>query len=142
MSVSDALSDAALLQTIVFDCCHAASALRGSPDSQTIIRSGPKLTYHMPDELDRDIWDVTSASTRALTTYNTSLKHYGTTSYVFFSACASFETAREVLNQGGCFTKALLDLLKEHGSNTLTCTEIVERLPTITGSVSFTFVTG
>lgn len=60
-------------------------------------------------------------------------KYYGATSYVYFSACASSEFAAEDVNKGGRFTSALLELLKSHDPNTLTCSEVIARLPKING---------
>ncbi len=119
-----------LLQTVVFDCCHSSSALRGGKpmapprdiDSQPITRSGPELDYRVPDHLDEDIW----GGTRAMTILP-NLKHTGSSSYVFFSACKSSELAREKSRQG-CFTQALLKLLEELGPNVISCSQIMSRL--------------
>ncbi|KAF9476892.1 hypothetical protein BDN70DRAFT_922963 [Pholiota conissans] len=119
--------------TIIFDCCHSASALRGgycssaSPNSQSLIRGGPELNFHIPDELDENIW----GGTRSLTV-PPRLRHSGAASYVFFSACASFELAKEEKGQG-CFTSALLNLLQAIDSNTLRCSQIIQRLDKIPG---------
>jgi hypothetical protein len=98
-------------------------------DSQTITRAGPELDYHIPDELDEKIWGATSG-----TAMGPCLRYFGgAASYVFFSACASFELAKEKDGRG-CFTSALLTLLQETaGSHTLSCSQILSRLQKIDG---------
>ncbi|KJA29203.1 hypothetical protein HYPSUDRAFT_61236 [Hypholoma sublateritium FD-334 SS-4] len=114
--------------TVVFDCCHSASALRGAPaydpDSETITRAGPELQYAIPNDLDEDIW----GGTRAMTTHR-KLKNTGSNPYVFFSACKSNELAREISRQG-CFTGALLALLKDLGPGVTSesCSQVIKRL--------------
>ncbi len=133
-----------VLQTVVFDCCHSASALRGArdPNPQILTRSGPELMYHLPDDLDRDIWDSDPGSrtslSRGLTTLSP-LKHFGSTSYVFFAACSSSELAREK-DDRGCFTSALIALLKKLGHSSFSCSQLITHLPKIEGSVSFYFI--
>lgn len=145
LNLSSLISDCALvfnffLQTVIFDCCHSASALRGSrnPNAGALTRSGPDLMYHLPDELDRDIWNSdpgprTSLS-RGLTTPSP-LKHFGSTSYVFFAACSSSELARE-MDDRGCFTSALITLLKKLGHSSFSCSQLITHLPKIEGSVA------
>ncbi|KAF9476893.1 hypothetical protein BDN70DRAFT_838545 [Pholiota conissans] len=122
--------------TVIFDCCHSASALRGglstaSNQSHTITRAGPELKFHLPDALDQEIWGAATYATRGMTTFPR-LRHLGAASYVFFSACASYELAREEEGRG-CFSSALLVLLKELGSHTLSCSQIITRLNKIKG---------
>ncbi|KAF8200311.1 caspase domain-containing protein [Pholiota molesta] len=116
--------------TVIFDSCHSASALRGpvskpvsdDENSQPIARTGPELNYRIPDDLDVDIW----GGKRALSVLPR-LRHVGSASYVFFSACSSSELAKED-NGRGYFTSALLKLLKEVGSRTLPCSQIITRI--------------
>ncbi len=98
--------------------------------------------YHLPDDLDRDIWDSDPGSrtslSRGLTTLSP-LKHFGSTSYVFFAACSSSELAREK-DDRGCFTSALIALLKKLGHSSFSCSQLITHLPKIEGSVSFYFI--
>ncbi|KJA22663.1 hypothetical protein HYPSUDRAFT_645955 [Hypholoma sublateritium FD-334 SS-4] len=118
--------------TLVFDCCHSASIVRGKstltasddPNSREITRAGPELTdWHVPDDLDEEIW----GGKRALSTIPTALKDTGSSSYVLFSACKSDEFAKERWGQG-YFTNALLKLLNNLGPNKILCSQIIERL--------------
>lgn len=121
-------------QTVIFDCCHSASSLRGprltpppvSDDagSSPITRGGPALKYNIPDDLDEAIWTRKTDLPR--------LRHSGATSYVFFAACDSTESAKEVGGQG-YFTSALLALLTKEGTDMLPCSQIILRLGTING---------
>jgi hypothetical protein len=131
VSVVSGPDDCALItsefQTVIFDSCHSASALRGpvskpvldDKNSQPIARTGPALNYRIPDDLDVDIW----GGKRALSVLP-QLRHVGSASYVFLSACSSSELAKED-NGRGYFTSALLKLLKEVGSRTLPCSQII-----------------
>ncbi len=90
----------------------------------TITRAGPELKYAIPDDVDEAIW----GGARAITT-NIQLKNTGSNPYVFFSACKSDEFAREKF-QKGCFTQALLSLLRDLGSGIMseTCFQVIKRL--------------
>ena len=115
-----------VLQTVVFDCCHSASAVRSAStyDSETITRTGPELQYTIPDDLDEAIW----GGTRALMTLP-KLKNTGSNPYVFFSACKSNELAKEKSGRG-CFTRALLAHLEDLGSGVASefCSQLIIRL--------------
>ena len=113
------------MQTLAFDCCHSASAVRGEfdTDSEELARTGPVTNYQIPDDLDEDIWGVA----RGLT-YHPTLKYIGTRSYVLFAACKASQTALET-RRGGTFSLALRKILNDVGpTGTIPCSEIANRL--------------
>ncbi|KAF8968723.1 caspase domain-containing protein [Flammula alnicola] len=117
--------------TVVFDCCHSAGALRGSKPivEAPVVRTIGSLNYTVSDDLDKDIWDAAGMRAAAIPPR---LGHVGVKSYVFLSACSSEEFAKEV-DRRGCFSSALLKLLREVGPHSIKYSEIIPRLEKING---------
>ena len=84
------------------------------------MRAGPYLDHPVPDDLDEEIWG------------GNPLNHTGSSPWVLFTACGSFETAKEKSGQG-YFTNALLTLLMNYAPDTILCSLIIERLQKIEG---------
>ncbi|KAF8970573.1 caspase domain-containing protein [Flammula alnicola] len=117
--------------TVVFDCCHSAGALRGSKPivEAPVVRTIGSLNYTVSDDLDKDIWDAAGMRAAAIPPR---FGHVGVKSYVFLSACSSEEFAKEV-DRRGCFSSALLKLLREVGPHSIKYSEIIPRLEKING---------
>ncbi|KAF8970570.1 caspase domain-containing protein [Flammula alnicola] len=116
--------------TVVFDCCHSASSLRGSNAiAAPVVRSIGSLDYTVSDDLDKDIWCSPGTRTSSVPPR---LVHVGLRSYVFLSACSSSESAKE-FNGQGCFSSALLKLLRDVGPHNIKYSEIIPRLEKIKG---------
>lgn len=62
------------------------------------------------------------------------LKHLGTSSYVFLAACTSSQMAKEKSSRG-CFTQALLAYLKTQGPKGIKvpCSQVMNGLQKIDG---------
>ncbi len=106
---------------MIFDCCHSGSATRKG----TRLFRSIDITEPVPKDLDKEICQ--SSRTRA-TKVSTGFLYTGLRSHVLLAACAPQEKARED-NGRGAFTQALLKTLRSLGTERLSYSDLVARLP-------------
>ncbi|EIM79484.1 uncharacterized protein STEHIDRAFT_163672 [Stereum hirsutum FP-91666 SS1] len=121
--------------TVIFDCCHSASATRGFQDPSIGIR-GIDLTniereqYIVLPALDKDILNAAKDGSRA-EAKAIGFENSGTTSYVLLAACKAEQKSHESATCGGFFTDALLRVLRANSPEKITYIDLIEGLPHI-----------
>ena len=102
------------VKTLIFDCCHAASGVRGDPVRS--VELDPSILTNILDIQSRDNGAPPS----------------GLTSHILFAACRPSEFAREI-NGRGAFTTELLKVLRAHPPDKLKYRDILHKINSIDG---------
>ncbi|TFK52885.1 hypothetical protein OE88DRAFT_1733873 [Heliocybe sulcata] len=113
--------------TVIFDCCFSGSGTRGYNIASAYRDRGVHVGAP-PPHLDREIW---APSTRGAFVAE-GFQFAGLRSHVLLAACGSHERARES-DVAGFFTKALLETLQRVGAGKITYSELMKRIPDISG---------
>jgi hypothetical protein len=111
---------------VIFDCCHSASGTRTDETDPTHLVRGFEIadTDTVLAELDKEIWG--NSCDRGATILPGFLQN-GLRSHVLLAACGAKEKAKE--EQGrGAFTKAILEVLHTVSADTITYTELLQRM--------------
>ncbi|CAE6493584.1 unnamed protein product [Rhizoctonia solani] len=120
--------------TVIFDCCHSASATR-LPDNATRQPRSAKVSMEIPDNIDEDIIlssglivDTYAAPDNAR---SIDLPFYTNhTSHIHLAACGDEEKAWEEKDRGA-FTVALLKSIRAHGVDKITYHNLMISLPNL-----------
>ncbi|CAE6441338.1 unnamed protein product [Rhizoctonia solani] len=115
--------------TVIFDCCHSASATREQTTLGRIARYVPSDELPpIPLDTDKDILPTSSSNRYA--TIAKGFAHRELRSHVLLAACGSDEVAYETAGSGD-FTSALLKTLRKYGADKTTYKGCIQRLPTL-----------
>ncbi|CAE6434402.1 unnamed protein product [Rhizoctonia solani] len=124
--------------SVIFDSCHSASVTRIDIGAGRGSRSIPWLCFSpLPDDIDSDLIENPSISTRSLSPAQDETDIRGMQSHVLLAACSSKGLAYENLDtlpHHGYFTTALLNILRSIGPARLTYKSCIQRLPKIGAS--------
>ncbi|CAE6446093.1 unnamed protein product [Rhizoctonia solani] len=122
-------------QTVIFDCCHSASATRTSfPDDGTRQSRSAEVTMDIPEDIDSDIFAPKPS-------FNFQAAHAdirrlelpfctNQSSHVHLAACGDEEKAWEEKGRGA-FTVALLKNIRAHGVDKITYRDLMISLPNL-----------
>ncbi|KAF8752389.1 Caspase domain [Rhizoctonia solani] len=121
--------------TVIFDCCHSASATRTSfPDDGTRQSRSAEVTMDIPEDIDSDIFAPKPS-------FNFQAAHAdirrlelpfctNQSSHVHLAACGDEEKAWEEKGRGA-FTVALLKNIRAHGVDKITYRDLMISLPNL-----------
>ncbi|QRW26011.1 ICE-like protease (caspase) p20 domain protein [Rhizoctonia solani] len=120
--------------TVIFDCCHSASATRTSfPDDGTRQSRSAEVTMDIPEDIDSDIFaPKPSFNFQLPTRYSSTGIPFCTnqSSHVHLAACGDEEKAWEEKGRGA-FTVALLKNIRAHGVDKITYRDLMISLPNL-----------
>jgi hypothetical protein len=114
--------DLIMLQTVIFDCCHSASGTRTDKINPNQSVRGISIKVPMPSGVDAGILGLDRGSH-----VRPGFLHTGLRSHVLLAACGAKEQAKEVEGRG-IFTKALLQVLSSVSADTITYTDLLQRI--------------
>ncbi|CAE6402051.1 unnamed protein product [Rhizoctonia solani] len=119
--------------TVIFDCCHSASATRSSfPDDSMRQSRSAKVTMEIPEDIDSDIFAPKPTSQVAQTDIRRLELPFCTnqSSHIHFAACGDEEKAWEEKDRGA-FTVALLKNIRACGVDKVTYHDLMISLPNL-----------
>ncbi|CUA71778.1 hypothetical protein RSOLAG22IIIB_09825 [Rhizoctonia solani] len=120
----------ALAATVIFDCCHSASATRQGHEDDTRIPRSAEVSMEIPDDIDADILLSRSSTRTGFTRYLKPPLSTNHLSHVHFAACGDEEKAWEQ-NDRGEFTVALLKSIRAYGVDKITYRDLMVSLPNL-----------
>ncbi|CAE7224000.1 unnamed protein product [Rhizoctonia solani] len=118
--------------TVIFDCCHSASADRKPSEDDTRVPRSAEVTMEIPENIDTDILSSKgTAKTGLVGTRHLNLP-FSTNQYshIHFAACGDEEKAWEQGDRGA-FTAALLKNIRAHGVDKITYHDLMVSLPNL-----------
>ncbi|CAE6381282.1 unnamed protein product [Rhizoctonia solani] len=119
--------------TVIFDCCHSASATRTSfLDDGTRQSRSAEVTMEIPEDIDADILASKSTSQAVQAEIRRMELPFCTNqaSHIHFAACGDEEKAWEEKDRGA-FTVALLKNVRAHGVDKITYHDLMISLPNL-----------
>ncbi|CAE6491742.1 unnamed protein product [Rhizoctonia solani] len=120
--------------TVIFDCCHSASATRTSYEDNARKPRSADVSMDIPDTIDRDI--LSSRPTPTPSSDPNDVRRIESPfssnqiSHVHFAACGDEEKAWEEGDRGA-FTVALLKNIRAHGVDKITYHNLMISLPNL-----------
>ncbi|KAH7337586.1 caspase domain-containing protein [Rhizoctonia solani] len=119
--------------TVIFDCCHSASATRSSfSDDGTRQSRSAEVSIEIPEHIDNDIHSSRPpAKLETTNIHHSGLPFYvNQFSHIHFAACGDEEKAWEEKDRGA-FTVALLKNIRAHGVDKITYHDLMISLPNL-----------
>ncbi|KAF9479227.1 hypothetical protein BDN70DRAFT_878993 [Pholiota conissans] len=111
--------------TVIFDCCHSASATRGQKQDADVISRSVHIEKSdvYTEQLSRELLAEETISRDAFVA--SKFKHRGLGSHILLSACGALEEAKEI-NGHGRFSTAILNLLEQVEFDSLRYSDILK----------------
>ncbi|KAH7337507.1 caspase domain-containing protein [Rhizoctonia solani] len=120
--------------TVIFDCCHSASATRTSFEDNARQSRSADVSMDIPDTIDKDI--LSSRPTPSPSSDPNDVRRIESPfsanqiSHIHFAACGDEEKAWEEKDRGA-FTVALLKNIQAHGVDKITYHNLMISLPNL-----------
>ncbi|KEP48795.1 mycorrhiza-upregulated peptidase C14 [Rhizoctonia solani 123E] len=119
--------------TVIFDCCHSASATRKDSEDGARVPRGAEVLMEISEDIDIDILPSKPTAPRiGLNSIRRTMLPLSTnqSSHIHFAACGDEEKAWEQ-NDRGAFTVALLKNIRAHGVDKITYHDLMISLPNL-----------